>query len=159
VIAGRPASALYRPQGPLPPFLDCNMGGPRSRTRTQGIRSRLLGRPDGHLRCPSLLRLGLDFRNADPLQSVERLLAESGFRHREAAQEALLPDLPRRLCVQTPGIVPLQAFRADPREVLRQALMLGHCTAWLYDPARPLIWTRASLLRRVEIFNEEGFYA
>ncbi len=135
------------------------MGGPRSRTRTQGIRSHLLGRPDGHVRCPSLLRLGLDFRNEEPVESAERLLAESGFRHREAAREALLPDFPRRLCVQTPGIVPLRVQRADPQEVLRQALMLGHCTAWLYDPARPLIWTRASLLRRVEIFDEEGFYA
>lgn len=145
--------------GPPPPSFDCNTGGPMSRTRTQGIRSRLLGRRDGKLRCPSLLRLGLDFRDEGPLQAVERLLAESGFRHREAAREALLPDLPRRLCVQTPGIVPLQAPRADPLEVLRQALMLGHCTAWLYDPARPLIWTRTSLLRRVELFETEDFYA
>ena len=159
MIAAHLVAVRYRSPGALPPSLDCNSGGPRSRTRTQGIRSRLLGRPDGHVRCPSLLRLGLDFRNEDPLQSVERLLDESGFRHREAAQEVLLPDLPRRLCVQTPGIVPLRVHRADPLDVLRQALMLGHCTAWLYDPARPLIWTRASLLRRVEIFDEEGFYA
>jgi len=135
------------------------MGGPRSRTRTQGIRSRLLGRSDGHLRCPSLLRLGLDFGREDPLRRVEQLLVAAGFSHREAAREALLPELPRRLCVQTPGIVPLRALRADPLEVLRQAIMLGHCTAWLYDPARPLIWTRASLLRRVELFDTEGFYA
>ena len=43
--------------------------------------------------------------------------------------------------------------------VLREALLLGLCTAWQYDPARPVIWTRASLTRHVELHDPAGFYA
>jgi hypothetical protein len=43
--------------------------------------------------------------------------------------------------------------------VLEQALLLGLCTAWQYDPSRPVLWTRASLTRRVELYEPAGFYA
>jgi hypothetical protein len=29
----------------------------------------------------------------------------------------------------------------------------------VYDPSRPLLWTRASLRRAVELFQGQGFYA
>jgi len=50
---------------------------------------------------------------------------------------------------------------SDPnrRRVLKQALMLGLCTAHLYDPARPVLWTAASLTRGLVLFEPEGFYA
>jgi hypothetical protein len=41
----------------------------------------------------------------------------------------------------------------------RRALLLGLCTAYQYDPARPVLWTRASLTRRVELYEPAGFYA
>ena len=47
----------------------------------------------------------------------------------------------------------------DRRRVLKQALMLGLCTAQLYDPARPVLWTTASLSRGLVLFEPEGFYA
>jgi hypothetical protein len=37
--------------------------------------------------------------------------------------------------------------------------MLGLCTAHLYDPGRPVLWTRASLKRVLELFEPGGFYA
>ena len=40
-----------------------------------------------------------------------------------------------------------------------KALLLGLCTAWQYDPSRPVLWTRASLTRRVELYEPAGFYA
>jgi hypothetical protein len=43
--------------------------------------------------------------------------------------------------------------------ILRQALLLGLSTAWQYDPSRPVLWTRASLTRRVELYEPAGFYA
>ena len=42
---------------------------------------------------------------------------------------------------------------------LRNALLLGLCSAWQYDPARPVIWTRASLDRSVELYAPGRFYA
>jgi hypothetical protein len=38
-------------------------------------------------------------------------------------------------------------------------LLLGLCTPFQYDPARPVLWTRASLLRRVELYQPAEFYA
>jgi len=43
--------------------------------------------------------------------------------------------------------------------ILRQALLLGLCTSFQYDPSRPVLWTRASLTRRVELYEPAGFYA
>jgi hypothetical protein len=43
--------------------------------------------------------------------------------------------------------------------ILSQALLLGLCNAWQYDPSRPVLWTRASLTRRIELYESAGFYA
>jgi hypothetical protein len=45
------------------------------------------------------------------------------------------------------------------RDILWHALMLGLCTAQIYDPARPVLWTQAALKRRLELFDPAGFYA
>ena len=51
-------------------------------------------------------------------------------------------------------------MRGGPeREILEQALLLGLCTAQLFDPARPVLWTQASLTRGLELFDPAGFYA
>ena len=44
-------------------------------------------------------------------------------------------------------------------DALYQALVLGLCTTWCYDPQRPVLWTRASLTRQLELFDGRGFYA
>ena len=45
------------------------------------------------------------------------------------------------------------------RDVLEQALMLGLCTAQIFDADRPVLWTETSLTRAVELFDPVGFYA
>ena len=52
-----------------------------------------------------------------------------------------------------------QVGRDSDEKILQQALLLGLCTAFHYDPARPVLWTRASLTRRVELYEPAGFYA
>ena len=49
--------------------------------------------------------------------------------------------------------------RATDDSILEQALLLGLSTAFQYDPARPVLWTRASLTRRVELYEPAGFYS
>ena len=46
-----------------------------------------------------------------------------------------------------------------PVDALYQALVLGLCTPWRYDPDRPVLWTRTSLTRQLELFDGRGFYA
>ena len=55
-------------------------GSPRSRERTESIRSTLLGRVSGLVRCPRVIRLGLRFEKGDdPVTVITNMLAEDGF--------------------------------------------------------------------------------
>ena len=74
----------------------------------------------------------------------------------------ILPDFEWRICSDRAEVgddrgAAGMRMRAD--SVLEQALLLGLCTAYQYDPARPVLWTRASLTRRVELYEPAGFYA
>ena len=142
----------------LPPIL-ANSGGPSSRSRVQKLETSILGRRLGRLHCPRVCRLALDFGEVDPLHAAPALVSECGFDDVEEARAVLLPGLSASLCRQAPGLLPLRVGAVEPREALRQAILLGHCTAFLFDPARPLLWTRTSLTRRLELFEGEGFYA
>jgi len=123
------------------------------------IRSSLLGRDDGPIRCPRVIRVGFDLKpDQDPLEVLEALLFDEGCAGPEDLRRAVaLPERPY-ICRPDTGTPPCTL--GSPRaEVLHHALMLGLCTAQLYDPSRPVIWTRASLSRALELFDPEGFYA
>jgi hypothetical protein len=136
-----------------------NSGGPMSRSRTERLCSTLLGNDTGAVRCPRVLRVGLDFGTRDPLACARRLLKACGFKDERDAR-AVLP-LPLEPCICRPDAAPAPAaVDALPvRDALFQALVLGLCTAWLYDPRRPVLWTRTSLTRQLELFDGRGFYA
>ncbi len=147
--------------GFVPPELFANAGGPMSRQRSEQITSTLLGRDDGVIRCPRSRRLGLSFPSrADPVKAIERLLASNGFASAEDLRdEFALPEV-RLICRPLAVNAPRLAVRGGPeREVLEQALLLGLCTAQLFDPGRPVLWTQASLTRGLELFDPAGFYA
>jgi hypothetical protein len=134
-------------------------GGPRARRREQRITATLLGKDDGAVRCPRVIRVGFDLRpGQDPLEVLEALLFDEGCASPEALRRAVA--LPQRPYICRPDTGTPPCTLGSPRaEVLRQALTLGLCTAHLYDPARPVIWTRASLSRNLELFDPAGFYA
>ncbi|MBK6900453.1 MAG: hypothetical protein IPH09_14790 [bacterium] len=142
------------------PGLRANMGGPMSRTRTETIVSSLLGRGDGTIRCPCVLRIGLSFESAVCVDVIERLLDEAGFADPEELR-ARFPHPDRRLaCRPLPADVGRVSVARGARDaVLRQAFLLGLCTAQIYDPARPVLWTEASLGRGLELFDLGGFYS
>ena len=94
----------------------------------------------------------------DPCQGVR--CGSAGLDDAELLR-ARYPAPPMPLLVR---IVPdarwgVQVARASDDSILEQALLLGLCTACQYDPARPVLWTRASLTRRVELYEPAGFYA
>ena len=147
--------------GFIPPERLANSGGPMSRTRSEQVISTLLGRDDGAIRCPRSRRLGLSFPSrADPVKAIERLLASNGFGSAEDLRdEFAMPEI-RLICRPLGVNAPRLAVRGGPeREVLEQALLLGLCTAQLFDPGRPVLWTQASLTRGLELFDPAGFYA
>ena len=137
-----------------------NAGGPMSRTRTERIQCSLLGQDAGWIRCPSVIRLGLDFGRRDPLAALRRLLRAEGLPTPEDLRpRVLVPERPLICRPLAPAVGRLIVKEAEPGEVLRQALLLGLCTAHRFDPERPVLWTRTSVTRALELFDPEGFYA
>ena len=106
------------------------------------------------------LPISIDFEGKWPLAVLLRLLAKVGVAGPEALRTLYaIPD--RRLLGRPlpPGAPRISAVEAPPERVLEQALLLGLCTRNLYDPARPVLWTEASLTRGIELFDPRGFYA
>lgn len=137
-----------------------NTGGPMSRTRKERIASTLLGADDGAIRCPRIVRVGINFPNEDPVNLLTDILEKEGFSDPEELRGAF--QLPENRLVARPytrerGVV--DVYRDERRDILWNALVLGLCTAQLYDPARPVLWTQAAVTRRLELFDPAGFYA
>jgi hypothetical protein len=136
-----------------------NAGGPMSRGRSERLSASILGADEGAIRCPRVLRVGLDFGTEAPLTTVRAWLQACGFSSEGEARAAIV--LPPDACICRPDPhprpTPIGALR--PRDALFQALVLGLCTAWCYDPRRPVLWTTASLTRQLELFDGRGFYA
>jgi hypothetical protein len=136
-----------------------NSGGPMSRTRAWPLSATVLGHDEGAVRCPRVIRVGLDFGRRSPLNCVRDLLKACGFADEREAREALaLPGEPC-ICRPDPAPSPAPVGSLLAIDALYQALVLGLCTAWCYDPKRPVLWTRASLTRQLELFDGRGFYA
>ena len=136
-----------------------NTGGPRSRSRTEVLSATVLGADDGAIHCPRVLRVGLDFGDRDPLACVRELLTACGYGDEVEARAAITLPAEPCICRPDPASRPPDVGPLEPREALRQALLLGLCTPWLYDPGRPLLWTRTSLTRRLELLDGRGSYA
>jgi hypothetical protein len=137
-----------------------NSGGPMSRTRTERVRDSLVGRGVGHVRCPSVHRLALAFEGEDPVDVMHELLGRHGLSSPEDLRAKFRVPAVRLIATPLPPATPRLDARTGPApDVLLQALMLGLCTQHLYDPARPVLWTAASLGRALELFDPRGFYA
>jgi hypothetical protein len=136
-----------------------NSGGPQSRQRTERLSATVLGRDDGAVRCPRVLRVGLDFGGRDPLTCVRWLLKLCGFADEHDARAAIAVPGEPYLCQPDRGPRPAAVTALPPADALYQAVVLGLCTPWRYEPGRPVLWTRASLTRRLELFDGRGFYA
>lgn len=132
-------------------------GGPPSRQRRERIKSSLLGNDDGEIHCPSVLRVGFFLlEGEDPLAILEERLIDEGYESLQDLKASITVPDKRYIC--RPYLHPECPLSASPHEVFRTALILGLCTAQMYDPERPVIWTRASLSRAVELFDPVGFY-
>jgi hypothetical protein len=138
-----------------------NSGGPMSRRRTERVVASVLRDDASRIHLPRVIRAALHFGDRDPLSAVLESLARVGLddaellRERYAAPES--PLLARVVPDARWGV--RIGPRTDDEAILGQALLLGLSTAWQYDPSRPVLWTRASLTRRVELYEPAGFYA
>ncbi len=133
-------------------------GAPQSRARTERISVTLLGNDKAAVRCPRVLRVGLDFGRRSPLACVRGLVKACGYSDEHEARLALALPQETFICRPNPAPSPAPVASLTASDALYQALVLGLCTTWCYDPRRPVLWTRASLTRQLELFDGRGFY-
>lgn len=157
-------SAAHGPEGAgvagLPPWLyDCNTGGPRSRSRSEEVRSTVLGDEGGPIWCPRVVRVSVAYGRRSPLTWVQAWLRTCGYADEQEARTQV--PLPPRSCICQPdrSPQPADAETLEASEGLYFALILGLCTSTYYDPSRPLLWTRTSLTRSLVLYDGGGFYA
>jgi hypothetical protein len=107
-----------------------------------------------------VIRLGLTFEDTHPVDCLESILESEGFRDPEELRKKYA--IPQMKMICGPERFPVErlpVYGSRYCDVLEQALMLGLCTAQLFDPGRPVLWTETSLTRAVELFDPRGFYA
>jgi hypothetical protein len=106
---------------------NANTGGPMSRGRRERISATVLGNDKGAIRCPRVLRVGLDFGTSSPLACARDLLKACGFSDEQEARHALA--LPVEPCVcrpnPAPRPAPVASLRQSPRCVAVQISTLG----------------------------------
>jgi hypothetical protein len=165
------------------PEIYANSGGPMSRTRQEHIKSSLLGSRGGIVRCPRRISLCLRFdrdilRGVEfpgdsdevlrkkrqpeptPVEYLESLLKDEGLRDPEELRKRYILPQNKLICGPWTNVEdPLFVYDSSNYDVLEQALMLGLCTAQMFDPGRPVLWTETSLTRAVELFDPGSFYA
>ena len=139
---------------------EANSGGPMSRRRSEQVIASLLRDEAAPLRLPRVIRAGLHFGERDPLGAVLESLARVGLDDAELLRSRYAaPSTPLLARVVPKAGWSVQVAYATDDTVLEQALVLGLCTAFQFDPARPVLWTRTSLTRCVELYEPAGFYA
>ena len=132
-----------------------------SRGRSARINITLLGNDEAAVRCPRVLRVGLDFGDCSPLVYVRELLEACGFSDEQEARHALA--LPQEPCVcpgRDPAPSPAPVVSLLANDALYQALRACrplHClvlrpaAAGALDPRQPYASTRA--LRRTGVLR------
>jgi hypothetical protein len=132
-----------------------------SRTRKQQVASSLLGTHADHSnRCPLHRTLGLCFDEAaSAVRAVESLMHSVGLNDTAGLRKLFtLPDFALMARPAHAAVAPVCVGADNTMQVLEQALWLGLCSPYLFDPSRPVVWTETSLRRRVELFEPAGFY-
>ena len=120
-----------------------NSGGPRSRTRTEAIERSVISRPEV-LTSKECMYLQLPEGLSSPEEWLTELSRRAGFRRWQDADRSL--DLPNQKMVVTKLTEPMLPV-ADPREILRMAMILSRTNSLRYLPAAHPVLTLHRLNR------------
>ena len=148
-----------------PPRLE-NTGGPMSRTRKERIQSEMLGNATLEIGWPQEHFVYLDHTgHKNVFERIDHCLGQLGFAGPEEASAGLggMPGVSMHCRRLKSSVNPARSDNGNansqsPEESLRVALILGRCSEILYDPDKPVIWTRGRLVRPVRLYHAENFY-
>ena len=145
------------PERHASPLRYLNTGGPRSRVVSSNVVSNLLEQesPELGIRRLDEYVLRYDGWEGSLRDLVHNALETLGFRSPEQAWDQMREELPsRRAIVVGWRTVRRRSLGEDgPRELLRNALVLGRCCRSVFNPDRPLIWSERRLSLRVQLID------
>jgi hypothetical protein len=100
---------------------------------------------------------GLYYR--DPVEIVYAALERCGYSSVEELRSDYDLPLGPKMAVASTRYAKTNIESLSASELLEEALLLGLCTNYVYDPSRPVVWTIASLSRFLDIYELGSFYA
>lgn len=142
------------------PARHANSGAPMGRTLRERVTSSLVGEIGGKVRMPYVRSLGLLFGENDrAVDIMDTLLRSIGLEDVQALRTRLHIPAEPLLAMPLKGDASRKALAdLSPMEALEEALWLGLCTPYLFDPSRPVVWTEVSLRRSLQLCEPRGFY-
>lgn len=125
------------------------------------INSSIFSKQSAIIRPKLILSVELSFSpRQDPFKLIYNLLIKSGFKSPEELKSRYpIPKTPLMCREISSSAKPFCVSRKDIDSILKAALLLGLCSKYQYSPSRAVIWTAASLNRRIELYKPGGFYA
>jgi hypothetical protein len=139
--------------------VECNSGGPMSRQRRLDLHATILGEGIDFISCPMVRFVALEFGTEDPVTYVHQLSEQLGYPSPEAARVAIAHFSEPLYCSGASWAKAIRVADARPEKVLEEALILGLSNTSLFDPKRPVIWTRSRLTRPISLYDIRSFYA
>jgi hypothetical protein len=134
-----------------------NSGAPMGRMLRRPFHSDLYWGDDGFQAVQKIMRVAIRFHHTQcPVEYMHGLLEKYGYDTPEDLREAF--DHPQKRLMASPYLLECGCAWAHHQPALRNALILGLSTNSIYDPSRPVVWTRASLSRSLELVDTAGFY-
>lgn len=108
-----------------------------------------------------IMTVGLFFENdKDPFDHIWKIMNDFGYKNPNELRSILKIPEKRLICLDLRREKRIETLfkTMKKEEILRNALILGLCSKYFYDPDRPVIWTSSSLRRIVNLYDLGGFY-
>lgn len=109
----------------------------------------------------NVITVGLFFENnKDLFDYIWKIMNDFGYKNPDELRSSLKIPQKRLICMDLRRDKKIETAlkKLKKEEILRNALILGLCSKYFYDPDRPVIWTSSSLKRIVSLYDIGGFY-
>ncbi len=145
-----------------PSLIICNTGGPHSRTREENISSTILGNSLKKIIMPRHSKVGIIFPAGilDIVQFMHDYMNKAGYNSTEDLGKKFQGPKNLMTCIdgQEKKGLPRINNKGEQKKVIRNAVILGMCNKFIYNPDSPIIWTRKRLTRIISLFGAGDFY-